>query len=113
MNSEFKEEILTGYKFLHLVKSLEFLNSKLFNHFHLFLSTSMTQAGYVGEDVESVLQKLLQNAQGNVEKAQRGIVFLDEIDKIAATREAVSHAYRDVSGEGVQHALLKMVEGLH
>uniref|UniRef100_A0A183CDP4 ATP-dependent Clp protease ATP-binding subunit clpX-like, mitochondrial n=1 Tax=Globodera pallida TaxID=36090 RepID=A0A183CDP4_GLOPA len=73
--------------------------------------TSMTQAGYVGEDVESVLQKLLQNAQGNVEKAQRGIVFLDEIDKIAATREAVSHAYRDVSGEGVQHALLKMVEG--
>ncbi|KAL3106748.1 hypothetical protein niasHT_012013 [Heterodera trifolii] len=73
--------------------------------------TSMTQAGYVGEDVESVLQKLLQNAQGNVEKAQRGIVFLDEIDKIAATREAISHAYRDVSGEGVQHALLKMVEG--
>lgn len=47
--------------------------------------TSMTQAGYVGEDVESVLQKLLQNAGGNVERAQQGIVFLDEIDKIAAT----------------------------
>lgn len=71
----------------------------------------MTQAGYVGEDVESVLQKvqstllecsdylfvqLLQNAQGSVEKAQRGIVFLDEIDKIAATREAVNHAYRGI-----------------
>lgn len=71
----------------------------------------MTQAGYVGEDVESVLQKLLTNAQGNVERAQHGIVFLDEIDKIAATSESSTHTYRDVSGEGVQHALLKLVEG--
>ncbi|VDM99018.1 unnamed protein product [Thelazia callipaeda] len=73
--------------------------------------TSMTQAGYVGEDVESVVQKLVQNAGGNVEKAQQGIVFLDEIDKIAATQSVQSHAFRDVSGEGVQHALLKLVEG--
>ena len=72
----------------------------------------MTQAGYVGEDVESVLQKLLQEADGDVHRAQRGIVFLDEVDKIAATRDVASHAYRDVSGEGVQHAMLKMVEGL-
>lgn len=73
--------------------------------------TSMTQAGYVGEDVESVLQKLLQNANGNVERAQQGIVFLDEVDKIAAAGNEGSHAYRDVAGEGVQHALLKLVEG--
>ncbi|KAK6035351.1 putative ATP-dependent Clp protease, ATP-binding subunit ClpX [Cooperia oncophora] len=73
--------------------------------------TSMTQAGYVGEDVESVIQKLVQTAGGNAEKAQQGIVFLDEIDKIAAAHEGHSPAYRDVSGEGVQHALLKLVEG--
>ncbi|KAK0425460.1 hypothetical protein QR680_009214 [Steinernema hermaphroditum] len=73
--------------------------------------TSMTQAGYVGEDVESVIQKLVQNAHGSVERAQQGIVFLDEIDKIASTSESHSHSYRDVSGEGVQHALLKLVEG--
>lgn len=73
--------------------------------------TSMTQAGYVGEDVESVIQKLVQNAGGSVERAQQGIVFLDEIDKIAAAHNSHSHAYRDVSGEGVQHALLKLVEG--
>lgn len=71
----------------------------------------MTQAGYVGEDVESVIQKLVQAAGGNVEKAQQGIVFLDEVDKIAAAHEGHSAAYRDVSGEGVQHALLKLVEG--
>ncbi|PAV69178.1 hypothetical protein WR25_20601 isoform A [Diploscapter pachys] len=70
--------------------------------------TSMTQAGYVGEDVES---KLVQAANGNPERAQQGIVFLDEIDKIAAAHEGHSPAYRDVSGEGVQHALLKLVEG--
>nr|CDJ95766.1 ATPase associated with various cellular activities and Clp ATPase domain containing protein [Haemonchus contortus] len=73
--------------------------------------TSMTQAGYVGEDVESVIQKLVQAAGGNAEKAQQGIVFLDEVDKIAAAHEGHSPAYRDVSGEGVQHALLKLVEG--
>ncbi|CAI5439364.1 unnamed protein product [Caenorhabditis angaria] len=73
--------------------------------------TSMTQAGYVGEDVESVIQKLVQAAGGNIEKAQQGIVFLDEVDKIAAANEGHSAAYRDVSGEGVQHALLKLVEG--
>ncbi|MCP9261052.1 ATP-dependent Clp protease ATP-binding subunit clpX-like, mitochondrial [Dirofilaria immitis] len=73
--------------------------------------TSMTQAGYVGEDVESVVQKLVQNAGGNIERAQQGIVFLDEIDKIAAAHNVQSHAFRDVSGEGVQHALLKLVEG--
>ncbi|KAF8368243.1 hypothetical protein PRIPAC_86072 [Pristionchus pacificus] len=73
--------------------------------------TSMTQAGYVGEDVESVIQKLVQAAGGNVERAQQGIVFLDEVDKIAASNDGHSHAYRDVSGEGVQHALLKLVEG--
>uniref|UniRef100_A0A1I8ABP2 ClpX-type ZB domain-containing protein n=1 Tax=Steinernema glaseri TaxID=37863 RepID=A0A1I8ABP2_9BILA len=73
--------------------------------------TSMTQAGYVGEDVESVIQKLVQNAHGNVERAQQGIVFLDEVDKIASTSESHAHSYRDVSGEGVQHALLKLVEG--
>ncbi|CAJ0593827.1 unnamed protein product [Cylicocyclus nassatus] len=73
--------------------------------------TSMTQAGYVGEDVESVIQKLVQAAGGNAEKAQQGIVFLDEVDKIAAAHEGHSVAYRDVSGEGVQHALLKLVEG--
>uniref|UniRef100_A0A0N5A7R4 AAA domain-containing protein n=1 Tax=Syphacia muris TaxID=451379 RepID=A0A0N5A7R4_9BILA len=73
--------------------------------------TSMTQAGYVGDDVESVIYKLVQNARGNIQRAQQGIVFLDEIDKIAASKEAQSHRYRDVSGEGVQHALLKLVEG--
>lgn len=73
--------------------------------------TSMTQAGYVGEDVESVLHKLLQNAQGNVERAQQGVIYLDEFDKISATGDSSNHAYRDVSGEGVQHALLKLVEG--
>lgn len=75
--------------------------------------TSMTQAGYVGEDVESVLQKLLSNAQGSIERAQHGIVFLDEVDKIAATADSNTHSYRDVSGEGVQHALLKLVEGYY
>ncbi|CAJ0583126.1 unnamed protein product, partial [Mesorhabditis spiculigera] len=73
--------------------------------------TSMTQAGYVGDDVESVIQKLVAAAGGDVQKAQTGIVFLDEIDKIASAHESPSHAYRDVSGEGVQHALLKLVEG--
>lgn len=72
--------------------------------------TALTQAGYVGEDIESVIQKLLQNAGGNVEKAQRGIVYLDEIDKIAA-RKLSGGNFRDVSGEGVQQGLLKILEG--
>ncbi|KAI1702111.1 AAA domain (Cdc48 subfamily) domain-containing protein [Ditylenchus destructor] len=70
--------------------------------------TTMTQAGYVGDDAEGVIQKLFNNANGNVERTQQGIVFLDEIDKLSQ-REPVSQ--RDVSGEGVQHALLKLVEG--
>ena len=73
-------------------------------------ATTLTQAGYVGEDVESILHRLLDAAEGNISLAEWGIIYIDEIDKLARSSES-SHGVRDVSGEGVQQALLKLVEG--
>jgi ATP-dependent Clp protease ATP-binding subunit ClpX len=73
-------------------------------------ATTLTESGYVGEDVENVVQKLYANAEGDIEKTERGIIFIDEIDKISRKGENTSLT-RDVSGEGVQQGLLKIVEG--
>uniref|UniRef100_A0A1I8EHI0 ATP-dependent protease ATP-binding subunit ClpX n=1 Tax=Wuchereria bancrofti TaxID=6293 RepID=A0A1I8EHI0_WUCBA len=73
--------------------------------------TLLTQSGYVGDDVDTVIQKLLANADGDIDATQRGIVFLDEFDKISSSLDLESRSFRDVGGRGVQQAFLKLVEG--
>ena len=95
----------TGSGKTHLVKTLaRLLNVPL----AICDATSLTEAGYIGDDVESVLSKLLANADNDVERAETGIIFIDEIDKIAKKKNTTS---RDVSGESVQQGLLKLLEG--
>ncbi len=97
----------TGTGKTHLARSLA---SLLHVPFAIVDATALTEAGYVGEDVENILLRLIQEADGDIKKAERGIIYVDEIDKIGRKAENASIT-RDVSGEGVQQALLKIVEG--